>query len=141
MSETRRIGDQDYARRKAVRSVQVELEAIQDRIGDVVDQLGGIQVEMEHAGNQLNALAAGEGPFDEGRRAELMDARRDLRARVRAVNTELLKLQAQAVSTRLEPQPGADVLLEAIDQDEFAGIVEWLDAPPTEPSATGSGTS
>jgi chromosome segregation ATPase len=141
MSETREIGGEVHHARKVVRSVRVELEGIADQIADLSDELSGLELEVTYTGERLNSLAEAEAKFDAKARDTLLAERRDLRVRIRALNSQILDLQSQAIGMRLDPQRDAEWVDKHVETDEMMEILTWLSDRPTVLSASESAPS
>lgn len=127
MTATFTIADTEYRRRKITRAVRIELEGIQDEIDDALDAMRGIDAELDHAEQQLQALAGADGEFDAAAREAILERRKGMRARLRALNAELVDLQLRALAVRLDPQPHPSLLDEHMDERERVELLSWLD--------------
>jgi hypothetical protein len=127
VSATWTIDGVEYRRRKITRAVRIDLEGIQDEIDDTLDAMRGIDAELDHAENRLQALAGADGEFDADAREQILARRKELRAKSRELNSDLVDLQLRAISLRLDPQPDPSALEEHVEQAERVALLEWLD--------------
>lgn len=135
---TRMIGGEEHRPRKITRAVRVELEGVSDEIADRSDELAALELEIAHTGNRLDALGEGDGKFDAAARDKLLAERRELRKRIRALNSQILDLQSMAIGIRLDPPRPPEWIDEHVEPAEAMEILEWLSERPTGPSANES---
>ena len=89
--------------------VVVALQRAQQAVDDADDREAGIQVEMDHLGRRLQALATAEGEFDATTWDELIEARGRLRAKLDDAAKVSLRAQIALVVTTFHPVEGVDV--------------------------------
>lgn len=142
MSTEITIGDQIFTPARQTFGVLLELAPLQERVGDLADEVIGLQAQMDHAGGELVDLADQAGDFNANRREELKAQRSDLRKELISVAAEHFKARIELIAVRLQPQPEVEFLLEHMDADDLERVLDQLNQRPTKtPSENGNETS
>lgn len=135
MSAPIRIGDREFAPRRETYAVLLERTGIEEELGDAIDAVNALAVELAHAQNQMVALADEEGEFDGAALHAIRERRRALRARNNEARVDLFRARLAAIAARLEPVPDVDWLLENLDEPALEQLTETLNERPTLGSA------
>lgn len=144
MSEPIRIADREFQARRVTGAGLLERAGLEDEIGDAIDAVNAIAVELEHAEGRLFALAEIDSEeFDTSRREGLLEQRRALRREHSSAQVTLFRLRLQAIARRLEPEPDVEFLLSEVEEGSLQELVAEINAarptrsaPPADESAS-----
>lgn len=141
MSAPITIGECTFTPRRETYAVLLERTALEEELGDAVDTVNAVAIELAHAQNQMVALADEEGEFDAAALHEIRERRRALRVRNNEARVELFRARLALIASRLEPAPEVDWLLENLDEPALEKLTDALNERPTLGSAIESAGS
>ena len=139
MSEPITIGPESFQPARQTFAALLDLAPLEQEVGDLRDEVLGLQTRLEHAEQQIFALGDADGEYDTNRLDEIKAHRKDLRAKSMAASVAYFRARVALTAVRLTPKPAVDYLLEHLDDTELERVLEQLNDRPTRPpSATES---
>lgn len=107
-----------FRRRRLTGRAILDLQAAQQDADDATDIRAGLEVQMHHLAQRLEALADTDGEFPADEQERLNAARRDLRARLAEARADELRAQMGVLLARCEQ-------VDTIDADWCIAHIEF----------------
>lgn len=131
-----------FTRRRLTGRAILDLQAAQQTADDATDIRAGLEVQMHHLAQRLEALADTDGEFPTADQDALTAARKELRARLVEARGAELRSQMGVLIARCEPVDGVDAEW-CLKHIEFPGDFERIMGdgdvdPPAQSAATGT---
>lgn len=131
--------------RRLTGAVQLELTRAQAHVADAEDLVAGLEAELKHLGDRIDAMAGAAGEFDRDEVRRLNDARKALREEQAAAHAAVVEAMMMVLIARCEP---TDVTVEwCVENMEFPADFFRImrgdkeddqDPPSTAPDASSS---